>query len=281
MSALNINLDAEPELCKWCNRFTVQVTDTGSLVCVVCGRDHGECLVNAYREFSSIRASVGRYCKKKYRQKNFDLLAGNNEDCIPPANKELLDKYVKDHRGELEWKVMKKFLPQKFPMKAKCIYALPRYLGFDFDLHHSWKSMVEVAIKADKGKSKLNNLYALYQCVKLCGYYTDWIPIHLTKVKQRQFNRRWVQICERLDWEYHPMELQEFVDMSVTSSEVPAVDCAYLGEADNVISDMKEYDEDMAIQNEYAIADKQGKAPVECSLTFEQRAILAKARAGF
>jgi hypothetical protein len=51
----------------------------------------------------------------------------------------------------------------------------------------------------------------LYQVVAISGYYTDWIPISLTKGKQRELNRKWLRICKELKWQHIPMNLSRVI----------------------------------------------------------------------
>jgi hypothetical protein len=271
---LTFDLDEAPEECKWCKTMTVVVTDDGMKCCKKCARDHGCTLVNQWREFSGLKAATGRYCKKAYRQSIYNKLMNASKEDIPPKICELVESHIKNtHPDDLRWQDLKKLLPTKYPLKAKCVYALPRLLGFEYELHDTWYSMIERAVKADPNpeKTKLNNLYVLYQCVKICGYFTSWIPIHLTKAKQNQFNKRWIVICDKLGWEYHHMCLLPHIDIDQKKDEKDVGSCAYVPNG----LDINVYEEDKVLQ-EFGVGHEINTT-VECELTDEQRRAIQEA----
>ena len=235
MSRFTINLDTPAELCKSCGSLSVLPQADGTFACESCGLFAGVAMVDTFVQFSGIKASKARYSMDEYRNNLYSMLRECCMDVIPDEVVTKLDE-VKSKGDGLTWIDLKKALPKKYGLKNRCICALPAYLGFEYSIHDSWLKCVELAITTDKNistqnnkkKSKLNNWYVLKQVVRMSGYYTNWIPCNLTVATIRRLNKRWRLICNKLRWDYVPLEAKSFIDLSVLKPPKDVSQCVLM-----------------------------------------------------
>lgn len=205
--------------CKICKSLTVESSEQGILYCTKCGREYGCVMVSEYVEFSGIGYRSKHYSETEYRNSLYDGLKNATKDDIPQHIQKGIINAMNKSQGKLSWFDVKKLLPKGFTVKNKCIAALPKLLGFQYDIHDSWLTMCSQAIEKDKEEPKMNNYYVLYQVAAICGYYTNWIPLSMADVKRRQLNKRWKVICRKLGWIYKECKCPRYIDFTVMKPE--------------------------------------------------------------
>lgn len=202
----------EIRTCHACGDVNVKQQDNCEWVCETCGTWCEGHLVQDYKSMGTTKPTKG-HDPVAYRYKLFQPLAEPNINCIPDDITEAINDLKK---ADFTWAQAKKLIPPGRTTRNQRLYTLPTALGFKFTWYSDWLRMVElVQVQAKAiwgGKTKMNNVYTLYQCVALSGYYTDWIPISLTATKQRELNRKWLRITKELGWRNTPMKLSKYVD---------------------------------------------------------------------
>lgn len=209
----------EIRTCHACGDVNVRQQDNCEWVCESCGTWCEGHLVQDYKNMGTTKPTKG-HDPVAYRYKLFKPLAEPNINCIPDDIEEALNELKK---SDFTWTQAKKLIPPGRTTRNERLYTLPTVLGFKFTWYPEWLRMVElvqVQAKAIWGaKTKINNVYTLYQCVALSGYHTDWIPISLTATKQRELNRKWLRITKELEWRNEPMKLSKYVDQECIDNE--------------------------------------------------------------
>ena len=225
MAALNIDFNRERELCQYCNSVSVEVDTNGILICRSCSRECGNVQVNQFRQFVPISKpkQLEVYDRSKNREKLFKALEFADAAFLSCEVVDAIEKY-KNKNKKIKWNDLKSMMPKKFVLRQKWYHSLPKYLGFEYKFDDSWYTMADqVDVVLEKNGERLNNLFVLYQCVKLCGYYTEWIPLSLGKYKQKQLNVKWRHVCAALGWEFLPYKEDGFVhlvDKKVSNKEI-------------------------------------------------------------
>lgn len=229
----------EVRTCTSCGARDVKQQEDCEWVCESCGSWQEGHFVQTYAHMGTIKQSKG-HDPVAYRDKLFRPLIDKNVNIM---TQEIVDGV--SHAMEspyITWANIKKLVPPSRKWRNPQLFTLPALMGFKYSWHSEWSQMIEnvqFTVKTLWGrKAKISNIYTLYQVVRLSGYYTAWIPISLTKGKQRELNRKWLRICKELQWECIPMDLPRHIELDGVADDFEEPDVSFpelaeLHEVDN------------------------------------------------
>lgn len=225
--------------CTSCGAHNVRQQENCEWVCETCASWQEGHTVQTFAHMGTSKEVKG-HDPVQYRNKLFQPLEDKNIDIM---NDELRGQIAAALESPfVTWANIKKMVPPSRKWRNPMLYTLPAVMGFQYTWHSKWAQMIEIVqftVKKLWGpKAKISNIYTLYQVVAVSKYYTDWIPISLTKGKQRELNRKWLRITKELQWDNIPMDLSRHIcqdglqdDFEEPTPEFPE------------LSEMHEYDE--------------------------------------